>query len=238
VAAPGEIDEARRELLTELAAFVALHPDGVHANRISAAIWPRGVDADVRDSALAQLSRWFGTTSDGQPVLVEESGVWRVSPGAVNLDWDGFRGSLNGAADHPMDAEQYLRTALGMVRGEPFTDVPAQRYSWLESSTIVADIGLAIALSTTATSELAIARDDLAAARETILRGLELMPANEELWCSLLQLEARAGDAQALRDTADRMYAEVPAYGPSQRVSSRTNALVEELIPGYRVRAA
>lgn len=238
VTAPGDVEAGREELLTELAAFVALHPGGVHANRISAAIWPRGVDADVRDSALAQLSAWFGTTTDGQPVLVEQSGVWAVTPGALHLDWDAFRAALNGAADHPLDGEQHLRTALGMVRGEPFANVPERRYSWLESSSVVADIGLAIALTTMTASELAIARDDIITARETILRGLELMPVNEELWCSLLQLEARDADGAGLRETADRMYAEIAAHGSTLGVSSRTDALVEELIPGYRSRVA
>src|SRR5690625_7287960 len=66
VDAPGPVDDDRRDFLTELACYIAMHPDGVHVNRISAAIWPRGVDADVRDSALAQLVAWF-TPAGGTP---------------------------------------------------------------------------------------------------------------------------------------------------------------------------
>src|SRR5699024_5198439 len=35
VEAPGQVDEDRQEFLTELACYIAMHPDGVHVNRIS-----------------------------------------------------------------------------------------------------------------------------------------------------------------------------------------------------------
>lgn len=238
VSAPGEVAADRQEFLTELATYLAVHPDGVHANRISAALWPRGVDPAVRDSALAQVSAWFGTTADAEPVLVEESGVWRVRPGAVRLDWDAFRGALNAAADHPLSAEEHLRTALGMVRGEPFADVPASRYSWLEATPLVADIALAVSLTTLAVSEAAIGSGDTVSARRTLLEGLELMPANEELWCSLLHLESRDDDGARLQESVERMYAAIAEYGSPVGASARTDALVDELLPGYRSRVA
>ncbi|MBA3308632.1 MAG: hypothetical protein H0U28_01035 [Nocardioidaceae bacterium] len=63
----GEIDEARRDLLTELVVYLALHPDGTHPNVLSAAIWPRGVSDEVRDSALASAANWLGTTRPASP---------------------------------------------------------------------------------------------------------------------------------------------------------------------------
>ncbi|HEU0286086.1 MAG TPA: LysM peptidoglycan-binding domain-containing protein, partial [Nocardioidaceae bacterium] len=41
VEADGAVDEARRDLLTELVVYVALHPEGVHPNALTAALWPR-----------------------------------------------------------------------------------------------------------------------------------------------------------------------------------------------------
>ena len=95
VEAPGPVEEERRELLTELACLLALHPDGLHVNLISAALWPRGVDTAVRDATLSQLADWFGPGPDDVPVLREESGVWSLTPGALSLDWTAFRGALN-----------------------------------------------------------------------------------------------------------------------------------------------
>ena len=238
VQAPGECDKQRRDLLTELVCLLAVNPAGVHANRISAALWPRGVDAVVRDTLLQHAGQWLGTTASGEPVLQHDSGVWRLRPGAVASDWDDFRAALNAAADQPQQAAQHLRAALGIVGGLPFQDAPSGRYSWLESTSLVADMLLAITLTTTAVVELAVSSEDLAAAREHLGRGLELMPANEEFWVSLLQLEARADDGAALRDTADRMYAAIAEYGSPVGASARTDALVDELLPGYRRRSA
>ena len=59
------------------------------------------------------------------------------------------------------------------------------------------------------------------------------MPANEDLWRARLRLEATYGDDDGLREVADALYrtlAEEGSYG----ASGETDALVAELIPGYR----
>ena len=238
VAANGEVEDERREFLTELATFLALHPRGVHANLVSAALWPRGVEDSTRDNALRQLGAWFGTTSDGEPVLGQDNGVRGFRAGAVALDWDGFRATLNHAADNPGQAEQHLRQALGMVRGLPFADVPADRWSWLESGHHVDDITLAIALTSLSLAERAAVRGDEDAARATLARGLELLPANEELWCSWLRLESQVGDRDDVREVADRMYAAIAEHGSPVGAAATTDALVDELLPGYRAKVA
>ncbi|MGH3448887.1 MAG: LysM peptidoglycan-binding domain-containing protein, partial [Nocardioidaceae bacterium] len=60
VSAPGEVDDGRRQLLTEILVFLALHPEGIHPNVLAGAVWPRGVEDDVRDAALAQAATWVG----------------------------------------------------------------------------------------------------------------------------------------------------------------------------------
>ncbi len=186
--ASGDVDADRVEFLTELACFLALHPTGVHANRISAALWPRGVDPQVRDAALRQVADWFGTTASGNPVLESESGVWRFAPGAVDLDWDAFREALNRAAEDGARRETHMRTALDLVAGLPFGDIPAGRYAWLESTTIEGDIVMAVSLTVQACAEAAAARNDEPAARAVLSQGLMMLPASEELWRSRLRL--------------------------------------------------
>lgn len=238
LSAPGEVDDERRTFLTELACFLALHPGGVHANRISAALWPRGVDPAVRDKALRQLAAWLGSTPDGAPVLSHAAGVWQLAPGAVALDWDRFRAALNAAADRPAAAEEHLRQALATVRGLPFEGVPSSRYSWLESLTIPADMALAVVLTTLALAEKAAAREAVDEARSALRDGLRLVPASEELWSSWLQLEASLGDRETVRDVADRMYAAIAEHGSPVGAGPQTDALVDALLPGYRSHVA
>ncbi|HWU20016.1 MAG TPA: bacterial transcriptional activator domain-containing protein, partial [Nocardioides sp.] len=232
VHAPGEVDQDRVAFLTELACYLALHPAGVHVNRLSAAMWPRGVESATRNAALRQLDGWLGSAPE-EPVLVENDSVWSLRPGAVSLDWDEFRSLVNAASERPADAERLLGQALGLVRGRPFSGVPDGRYAWLEATTLESDTTLAIGLVTLAAAERAAARDDAEAARSVLGHGLETMPANEDLWRARLRLEATYGDAEGLREVADALYrtlAEEGSYG----ASGETDALVAELLPGYR----
>ena len=237
VDAPGPVDDDRRDFLTELACYIAMHPDGVHVNRISAAIWPRGVDADVRDSALAQLVAWF-TPAGGTPALAEQSGVWRFLPGTVDFDWDSFRGALNRAADDGASREAHLRTALSLVRSEAFTDAPAGRYAWLESLTVTSDIALAVSLTAQSLAEAAMDRGDASRARAALDRGLELLPANEELWRSMLRLTEHFGDRDEIAAQTQRMYAAIAEHGSRLGASATTDALVDDLLPGYQGQVA
>jgi hypothetical protein len=238
VSAPGEVDPGRRELLTELACFLAIHPTGVHANRISAALWPRGVEPEVRDTALRQLSTWLGATSDGTPVLQQELGIWSYAPGAVDLDWTSFRDALNRASDDGARRETHLRAALDLVAGPAFDGVPVGRYGWLESTTLEGDISIAVTLTVLATAEAAAVRDDKNAARAALAQGLLMSPASEELWRSRLRLEGHFGSRDELETVVGQMYAAIAEHGSAMGSAAETDALVDELLPGYRSRAA
>lgn len=238
VEAQGDVDQDRRAFLTELTAFLALHPDGVHTNRLSAALWPRGVEDDLRDQALAQLDAWLGETSDGGRVLVHEAGVWRLAPGAVWFDWDAFRDALNRAAHDGSAREQHLRAALELVEGLPFADAPSQRYAWLESVTTPDDMAVAVALTSQAAAELAAGRGDESAARDLLGRGLRLLPASEELWRARLRLAHAFGEQADVEAVAAELYAAIAQHGSPMGASAQTDTLVDELLPGFRSRVA
>jgi len=42
VQAPGPLEPDRLALATELVVYLAAHPDGVHTNVLTGAVWPRG----------------------------------------------------------------------------------------------------------------------------------------------------------------------------------------------------
>ena len=238
VDAPGPVEDERRELLTELACLLALHPDGLHVNRISAALWPRGVDSDVFDATMAQLAAWFGPGPDDAPVLRQESGVWSVTPGALSLDWAAFRGALNRSASQDPARESQLRLALDLVRGPAFADVPGHRFGWLPVTGVVEDITLAVGLTAATLAEIAADRGDVDAAVSAAERGLELLPANEDLWCSRLLLARRFGSRTDVEDVAARMYDALDGHGSPIGATARTDSLVADLLPGWTRRVA
>lgn len=236
IVADGAVDEQRRNLLTEMAVFIALRPSGAHANVVGAAVWPRGVDDSTRDAALQQLRSWL--VLDGEPVLHEQAGIWALDRTRLAFDWDLFREALDDAARTTGARAPRLQRALSLVRGVAFSGVPDRRYSWLGADSIEDDIALAVVLTATVAAEAAAARDDAIAAREALRRGLAAAPASEELWTAALRLAERFGGREDATVVADQMYAAIDDAGSGLGPSAATEALVDEVLPGYRVHAA
>ncbi len=94
VRAPGPMESARLALATELVAYLAAHPGGVHLNVLTGAIWPRGVSAEIRDATLARATEWLGGEDN---LRRERDGRITLGP-AVRVDWQVFRGLIAQAA--------------------------------------------------------------------------------------------------------------------------------------------
>lgn len=238
VTGPGELDEARRDLLTELVVYLALHPDGIHPNVLAAAIWPRGVSDDVRDSALAQAANWLGTHFAGEPRLtIDTEGRWRINHSGVRVDWDVFRALANRSATGS-DAIGDLELAMTLVTGPAWTGLPAGRYGWLAYETVEADVRVAVVAVARRLSTLAAAAGDAMRGRNALMAGLRLAPACEEIWRDALKLANEFAERADVRAVADDMYAAIARFGSPRGAEAETDALVDELLPGYRRSAA
>ena len=64
------------------------------------------------------------------------------------------------------------------------------------------------------------------------------MPASEDLWRAKLQLAARFADRAGIEAVASQMYAAISEHGSPVGASAQTDALVDELLPGFRSRVA
>ena len=78
---------ARRVSLTEIEAYLVLHPGRDH-NRLEGAIWPQGVDRSTRNVQISRLRRWFGKSPAGEDYVprVAQSAGYLLHPG-VGCDW-------------------------------------------------------------------------------------------------------------------------------------------------------
>jgi hypothetical protein len=238
VEADGPVDEARRDLLTELVVYVALHPDGVHPNALTAALWPRGVSDDIVDSTLAAAQAWLGDDPDGGPRLAMESGRWSIRRSGVRFDWDLFKTLVNAHDERGADEATSLRQAMDLVRGEPWSELPPRSYGWLAYDTVDDDARVAIVLAARRLASVTADGGDGRGARDAILRGLQVAPAAEDLWRDALRLAAQLGSRGDVRAVANEMYAAIEKYGSPAGATAETDALVEELIPGYRRHSA
>ncbi len=238
VEADGPFDEDRRDLLTEIVLYVAAHPEGVHPQVLASAVWPRGVSDEVRDAAIRTAQEWVGRTDEGAERLGLVDGRWALAPQGVRFDWDVFRSLVNAAGAAGADPLPLLDQALDLVRGDAWSDLPAHRYTWLAHSGLESDVRVLVVAVASRLAALCDERDDRDGAWHALTRGQTMVPAAEELWQDKLRLVAAHSDRGAVREVADAMYATLARHGSPLGASPTTDALVDELLPGYRSRAA
>ncbi len=97
---------------------------------------------------------------------------------AVTTDFDRFRALAEHAeqADAPMVALDLYRQALQLIRGVPFSGGAASSFSWADNH-VRAQVEYTIDEAVHRCADMALDADDLATARWAALKGLELVPA-------------------------------------------------------------
>ncbi|HEU4946246.1 MAG TPA: hypothetical protein VFT31_03735 [Kribbella sp.] len=233
VDARGEVEEGRLELCTEIVAFLAGQDYGVHPNVLAGAIWPRGISEELRDAALARTRQWLGPDA----MYADESGRWMLNRSIVRVDWDVFR-TLAKQASMMDDPRGPLSTALSLVHGQAWSDLPAGRYSWLAASGIERRMAELVVDSALKLAEASLRHNDGNLARTALQSGLSFSPASEELWRATLRLAAHFGSQSDVTTVAGQLYAAIAKHGGPRGAEAETDALVDELLPGFRRPAA
>jgi len=223
--ATGDVGE-RRASLTELAAFLALHPGSKHYT-VTEALWPgRRTDAPTRNSQMSRLRRWLGRDPEGSFYLpmVNESDGYNFAA-TVGCDWRRFKSlARRGMAAGP-DGIGQLQAALDLVRGQPFAGVSPRRYAWaehLKQDMISAIVDVAHALSV----RLLETRDPYGS-RRAATKGLLAAPEAELLWRDLLRAEYGAHNPAGIHHAIDRLSVLNDELGVD--MEPETIALIEEL---------
>jgi hypothetical protein len=145
---------------------------------------------------------------------------------------------VNGPEQQDADDMSSLGQALELIRGEPWSELPARSYGWLAYDTIDEDVRIAIVLAARRLARACADRGDGRGARDAIVRGLWVAPAAEDLWRDALRLAAQLGSRNDVQAVADEMYTAIDEHGSPTGATAETDALVEELIPGYRPHSA
>lgn len=220
VTAPGHVDEARRDLLTEVAVMVALHPEGLHEAVLKASLWPRGVERSVMEARLNDAQQWLGLDAAGHPRLsLGSDGRWHLND--VPSDYAAL---VAAARDGGLEE---LLAALRLGSGEAFSGA-GRGYTWLAFAREARQGRLLITSAARRASELATARGDQAAALEALRLGIALVPTAEVLWRMLLREVARVAPGD-LDGEITQMYSVLAQHGV--RPEPETDALVTELAP-------
>jgi hypothetical protein len=233
VDARGTIDDGRVQLSTEIVAFLASQDYGVHPNVLAGAIWPRGISEELREAALEHTRNWLGL----EAMYADESGRWMLNRSVVRVDWDVFR-TLAKQASLMDDPRGPLSTALSLVHGQSWTNLPAGRYSWLAASGIERRMAESVVDTALKLAEASQRHNDGDLARTALQTGLSFSPASEDLWRATLRLAAHFGTSSDITNVASQMYIALAKHSGPRGAEAETDALVDELLPGYRRPAA
>jgi hypothetical protein len=237
VRAPGVLEPDRVALATELVVYLAVHPGGVHPNVLSAALWPRGVAADVRDTVVARVIEWLGTDSIGRPHLAADaSGRLRLGSG-VRVDWQVFQ-ALAGHAELALlgsaEQEDYLARALELVQGQLLDGRPPGRYAWLATDELEYEVTARVADTAHQLVGLRLAGGDPEAAMDAARAGLRLAFYDELLWRDLLRAAHQTGQEELLRAVVDEICARAALDEVLPGMAPETESLIDDLYPSWR----
>jgi hypothetical protein len=241
VRAPGGIEPNRVGAATEIVAFLAAHPEGVHPTVLTHAIWPRGVTADVREAAFSRVRDWLGTDDQGQPNLVTDAaGLMRLGP-QVRVDWQVFR-SLVGqsilarqaVAQADRQETGYLARAMDLVQGQLLDGHDPRRYAWLAADPLEYQATAQVADVAHRLCELRLIMGDADGAMDAARSGLRFAFNDELLWRDLLTAAHATGQEHVLRGVVGEMSARVSLDEVLPRMAPETEALIDELLPSWR----
>ncbi|WP_163552378.1 LysM peptidoglycan-binding domain-containing protein [Candidatus Frankia alpina] len=225
VEGPGRQPTDDLDLLTEIAVYLALHREGAHRRLLAEEIWPP--DAAAGDGAV---------DAEGRPRLsLDPQGRWRLSPD-VRCDWELFVAYTHRAGLPGGDTEADLTTALRMVSGPLWTNLPPGRYRWATTGPIARSTRAGVVDVAHRLAELTLSFGDTMTAMAACRAGLRAVPASEALWRDLLRTVSARGDRRTLEAVTTEMYRTIGAGGTPRggRAEAETDALVQTLLPGFR----
>jgi DNA-binding SARP family transcriptional activator len=189
-----------RKVLTELACYLALHPGRpLTGDELRAALWGRE-DAGAEASAKSLRTYMSELRRSLAPGLVPSGRGGYGFSGDVTTDWGRFCDLVRRAEQEPIDEAMLLRSALELVRGQPFAGVD---YQWVYAEFLVSQMEVAITSAARRLAEIATAQGDHGTALFALRRGLLACPFDFALWEGALRASAELGPDELSRTWRD-----------------------------------
>ena len=237
VRAMNRLEVERIPLATEIVAFLALHPGGVHPSVLGASVWPRGVTPDVRDATVARVREWLGSDTSGHHHLRQDAGGRLLLGPEVAVDWDCFCDLVRRSrtAQTVRDERELLRRSLHLVRGPFLSGRPRGSYSWIARVHLERLVPDLVVDAAHRLWELTTGDDDPAGAVSAVRAGLRLAGSSDLLWRDLLVAEHRYGGVASAEQVVAALGERIQVHG--LMLSPETEALIEELLPTAASRA-
>jgi DNA-binding SARP family transcriptional activator len=217
-----EGDLSRHPKLTELIAYLAVHPEGSLSRAWTGALWPeRRVPQQTVANRLSEARRLLGFDADDLPRLRRDGERHQLR--GVCTDWQRFRELA--AADHgPSD----WCDALALVRGRPFEDLQEGQWTVLEG--FVSEIEDEIAATALRLGAHALQAEEPEQAVFAARQALRAAPFDERLHRLLMRAADQAGNRGAIEEVLQQLVLVLEIDGdPLVAVHPETAALYQAL---------
>ncbi|SEG85871.1 LysM domain-containing protein [Actinacidiphila yanglinensis] len=203
----GTTDTKYLRVVTEIAAWMVLHP-GLDHRALDEAIWPgRDVSRKTRNPWISRLRTLLGAAADGTkylPAIATTNDARYRLADPVTSDWHLFQNLVaKGTTSTGDAADDRLRAALDLVRGRPFAAVPPRRYVWAEH--LAQDMISAIVDVAATLGERRLATADPRGALWATTKGLNVAPEAEHLYRINFRAHHALGDHEGLERAAGQL---------------------------------
>jgi len=169
---------------TDVIAYLAFHRNGADADQIKSWVWPTYEPPSDKAFAnvMSRARTGLGATEGGDPYLSRAGGdkTYRLADD-ITTDFDRFRAivELADTATNDDQALEYLRQALELIRGVPFSGGSASSFAWADNH-VRAHVEFTIDEAVHRCADLALELGELEVARWAARKGLELVPGCEQ----------------------------------------------------------
>jgi hypothetical protein len=186
---------------------------------------PKALSADTIRTYANTLRRLLGADR------VPDAGRSGYSLEGATSDWRQFVDCRNAATAGASPAEQAkaLASALALVRGRPYSDMPRSGYGWVATELLVSEAEADILAVAQRLAALAATAEDWALAGWAAQRGLLVDAISEELNIILLRSVTATGTADRLSQTwrdITRRYIAADEEPPARLTD--TNAMLKQ----------
>ena len=184
--------------------------------------------ADAVRQIIARTRRRLGPASDGDEYIVHTGGGRYLLHPEASLDWSRFRASVAaGKADD-------LRTALALVRGEPFSD----SYFWWIDIPLIENVRAEVVDAAERLAEIELALGSPRSAARAARAGLLAESSAEQLWRAVMRAEHAAGNLAGVTEAWRRCLEAIEDVAPAGEPHPDTAALYRQLAGVAREPAA
>jgi hypothetical protein len=229
-----QVDPRQRSV--EIVCYLAVHDGPVSGDRLRDCIFPPGFKATSLRQAVSRTRTALGRSASGDPHILPavKDGSYELGPG-VRSDVQRLQALLTAARTAPEGVEVVLlRTALALVRGQPFSEAPAGGYGWASAEGISYALERQITDTAHRLGELAFAAGDARLAEWAARQGQRAVPRHEGLYCDLALAKLHQGDVDGFTSVRREAEAAAAAFDSLDGLQPETEEFFARALAQYQ----